>query len=297
MIAVISHDAGGAEILSSYVRRMEIDCICVLDGPACKIFERKVDRVKTGSLEAAVNQCTRVICGTSWNSDIELTAIKLARLSGKPSVAFVDHWVNYRERFIRSGEIILPDEIWVGDVMAKTIAEDVIPNIIVTLVDNPYLRDIREELLLNQPCRSSVSKSSNVLYVCEPISVHALLRHGDARFWGYSEDDALRYFLSNISAIGKPIDQIVIRPHPSESFDKYAWIRNEFELPIALGGARTLLEEIRDSDIVVGCESMALVVALHAGKNVISCIPPHGRPCTLPYPDIISMQSILDRRR
>ena len=42
-VAIVSHDAGGAELISSYVKR-KIDNIYlyVLSGPAVKIFERKL---------------------------------------------------------------------------------------------------------------------------------------------------------------------------------------------------------------------------------------------------------------
>jgi hypothetical protein len=293
MIAVISHDAGGAEILSSYIRRNEIDCLYVLDGPALVIFERKLGSLKLLSLNDALDQSTSIICGTSWQSDIELQAIKLARSSGKHSIAYLDHWVNYHDRFLRSVEVVLPDEIWVGDMMAKTIAQKVFPDILIRLVDNPYFKDIQDQLA-KQVIRSSVGDSITVLYVCEPISTHALLRHNDAKFWGYTEEDALRYFLSNITALRKPIDRVLIRPHPSEQIEKYSWIKNEFQLPIELAGNRSLFEEILDCDVIVGCESMAMIVALLAGKKVISCIPPGGRPCVLPHTEIINFQSILE---
>jgi hypothetical protein len=123
-----------------------------------------------------------------------------------------------------------------------------------------------------------------------------LLRHGDAKFWGYTEEDALRYFLSNIAAFGKPIDRVLIRPHPSEQIEKYAWTKKEFKLPIELAGNRSLFEEILDCDVIVGCESMAMVVALLAGKKVVSSIPPGGRPCVLPHIEIINFQSILENQ-
>lgn len=297
MIAVISHDAGGAEVLSSYVRQYKLNCLYVLDGPARKIFERKLGPIDTLPLEDALHQSTSIICGTSWQSDIEFNAIKLTRSIGKRSIAFLDHWVNYRDRFVRSGETVLPDEIWVGDTMAKTIAQKVFPDLLVTLVDNPYFKDVREDFHLTQAQRLTNPDSITVLYVCESISTHASLRHGDPRFWGYVEEDALRYFLSNIAALEKSIDRILIRPHPSEQLDKYAWVKNEFKLPIELGGARSLIEEISDSDVIVGCESMAMVVAIIASKKVISCIPPNGRACVLPHTEIISMQSILENKR
>jgi len=110
------------------------------------------------------------------------------------------------------------------------------------------------------------------------------------------EEEALCYFLANISALGKPVERILIRPHPSERAGKYNWAQHEFDLPIEIGGARTLLEEIADSDFVVGCGSMAMVVALLAGKRVISCIPPGGGVGVLPHTGIVSLQDILENK-
>jgi len=294
MIAVISHDAGAAEILSSYVRQQGLNCLYVLEGPARKIFERKLGSIKSNPLEEAIVKATSIICGTSWQSDIELNAIKLARSHGKRSVAQLDHWVNYRDRFIRSSEISLPDEIWVGDPQAEAIAREIFPSLPITLVVNAYLQDIQQELsVINLPS-SPKPDSISILYVSEPLGEHALLRHGDAHFWGYVEEEALRYFLSNIFALGQTIERIVIRPHPAERPGKYSWAQNEFELPIEIGGSRTLLEEIMANDYVVGCESMAMVVALYAKKRVVSCIPPGGRACILPHREIIALQDILN---
>lgn len=293
MIAIIAHDAGGAEILSSYVHQTGLDCCYSLDGPACKIFERKLGPILSLPFEQAVDQSTSILCGTSWQSDIEINAIKLARSQGKRSIAFIDHWVNYRDRFIRSSETSLPDEIWVGDDMAEAMAKEIFPGLPITLVNNPYLKDIEQQLNAIQEQRAPSQDSIAILYVCEPVSEHARLRYGDANYWGYVEEDALRYFLSNVSALGKSIKSILIRPHPSESAEKYSWVKNEFPLPIVIAGSRSLLEEIADSDFVVGCESMAMVVALFAGKKVMSCIPPGGRVCVLPHAEIISLHNVL----
>jgi len=294
MITVVAHDAGGAEIVSSYIRQAGLECLYVLEGPACKIFERKLGLIQALPLEEAISQSSAILCGTSWQSDIEINAIKLARSLGKRSIAFLDHWVNYRDRFIRMDEVFLPDEIWVGDVMAEAMAKKIFPRLPVTVIDNPYMRDIRQELAEIKMQRVPNHESISVLYVCEPISEHALLRHGNVRFWGYVEEEALRYFLSNAAALGRPIERILIRPHPSERAEKYNWVQQEFELPVEIGGVRTLLEEVVDSDVVLGCESMAMVIGLLAGKKVVSCIPPGGRACVLPHAEIISLQDMIE---
>lgn len=291
--AVVCHDAGGAEVVSSYVRQHNIDSLFILEGPAVKVFERKLGSIKISSLKDAVYQSASVLCGTSWQSDIEFNAIKLARELEKSSVAFLDHWVNYQDRFIRYGETVLPDKIWVGDTIAESIAIRAFPNTSVVLIDNPYLLDIKNELHNYQIGRLSLYESISVIYICEPISTHAKLRYGDARYWGYVEEDALRYFLSNISIFGHSISQILIRPHPSEPIGKYNWLKKEFKLPIQLGGSHSLVEEIANSDLVAGCESMGMVVGLLAGKKVVSCIPPGGKSCGLPHIEIVHLQNIL----
>lgn len=293
MIAIISHDAGGAEILSSYVQQNGGDYVYVLDGPAKKIFRRKLSGLTDLSLDDALTRSASILCGTSWQSDLEIEAIKQARRLGKHSVAFLDHWVNYSERFTRFGETCLPDEIWVGDDYALSLASKIFKGTPITKVDNPYFHDVKRELSEIKNRSLIEPDSLSILYICEPIGEHALLRYGDRYYWGYVEEDALRYFLNNIAVIGKPIKRIVIRPHPSETRKKYQWVDSEFSLPIEFSDGSPLFEEIADSNFIVGCESMAMVVALMAGKTVMSCIPQGGKPCALPHDGIIGLQNIL----
>jgi len=297
MLALISHDAGGAEILSSYVRRSGIRPLFSLCGPALAVFERKLGVVPIVSAEEAVRRCTSVLCGTSWQSELEFDALGLARDLGKPSAAFIDHWVNYPDRFVRHGVQHLPDEIWVGDEIAEALAKEQFSTLPVRRVENPYFEDVRA-LLAACPSRAhAASDPISVLYVCEPVSAHALRRYGDARHFGYLETEALSFFLANLCAFEKPIATIRIRPHPAEPADKYSWVSTEFNLPIEICGQRGLIEEIADCDVVVGCESMAMVIGLLAGKPVFSSIPPGGTPCRLPQPQIVHFRDLVQSER
>ncbi|MES2911971.1 MAG: hypothetical protein V4718_11315 [Pseudomonadota bacterium] len=286
MLALVSHDAGGAEILSSYIRQRGLPCLYVLEGPAVQVFGRKLGAIQTTPLAAAISQASSLLCGTSWQSDLEFNALGLAREAGKPSAAFLDHWVNYRERFTRGSDVRLPDEIWVGDSIARNIAAAVLPGVPVRLVDNPYFADLRAELGTLVRSHAPASDSLSVLYVCEPVREHMLRQFGNARHLGYVEEEALTHFLGHIHTLGKAVSRVVVRPHPSEARDKYDWAQAQCPVPLVRGGGQTLMQEIVDCDVVVGCESMAMVVALLAGKRVISCIPPGGRRCVLPYPEI-----------
>ncbi|MEY8198642.1 MAG: hypothetical protein RPS47_05330 [Colwellia sp.] len=289
MIAVIAHDAGGAEILSSYVLRNSLNCNYVLEGPARKIFERKLGSINIVSLDEAIKRSEWVLCGSSLPSSHELNAIKEARFHGKRSVVFLDHWINYSERFTRDNIKVLPDEIWVGDIMAERIAQKAFHNIDIFLKENPYFKDIQQKLdgLL------VVEKNKNsLLFVSQPIRKHSSHFSNKSLDRGYTEEDALRYLLGNIDALDKQIDQIMIRLHPTESFDKYDWVKDEFNLPIIIDMEIDLLEAITKENVVVGMDSMAMVIGLLAKKKVICCIPPSGKACRLPHSDIIMLETL-----
>ena len=286
MITAVAHDAGGAEVISSYVRQHPGEWTFSLGGPAHAIFERKLGAVVSMPLEVAIQRGNWLLAGTGWQSDLEWRALELARCSRKKSVALLDHWTNYASRFDRGGVIHLPDEIWVGDSHAQSAAKELFRTVPIRLVPNPYLIDVVAEIeaasrtVLRKPDRNA----QRILYVCEPFRAHA---EQSGWHWGYDEFEALRFFFQNVNRVTSRVDSIVVRPHPADPPGKYQVFLGEFPtLPITLSTSGLLAEDIAAADLVVGCESMALVVALAAGRRVVSCIPDSGKPCSLPYGNI-----------
>ena len=129
IVGVVCHDAGGAEIVSSYISLNDITAKYCLSGPAIKVFERKFGTIKNSSLVDMIDDVDWLLCGTSWQSSLEWNAIQKAKKQGKKIISFLDHWTNYPERFNRNDVIALPNEIWVGDIYAQEIAERCFPNI------------------------------------------------------------------------------------------------------------------------------------------------------------------------
>jgi hypothetical protein len=295
-VAVACHDAGGAEIISSWLNHRNGPASAVIDGPAKLIFKRKCPHIEVLTLDDALTKSDWLMCGTGWQGDFERLAIAKARSIGKKTVAFLDHWVNYLERFQMFGKLILPDEIWVSDKYAEKIALSLFKETPILLKTNYYLQDIKEKILNTQAQETSIT-NGKLLYVCEPIAEHAVLRYGNERYWGYTEHDALHFFLKNVSKINQSIDSIVIRPHPSENPNKYLWAFDFFNGVIKLGGKKTLIEEVMESDAVIGCESMAMVIGILAGKRVISSIPPGSRPCQLPHQEIEYLNKLLEANK
>jgi len=290
MIGVVCHDAGGAEIVSSYIFLNNIAARYCLEGPAIKVFNRKFDDIENNTLSDVISDVDWILCGTSWQSNLEWNAIKKAKNQGKKVISFLEHWVNYPERFNRNGVTELPDEIWVGDIYAQKIAEESFPGLKVKLLYNPYFVEIRERLGKLKPKKRSLEKHTAV-FLCENISSHMLLQHGDVNYLNYTEHDSLKFFMDNIKKVDKDLDVIIIRPHPSEDNpeEKYGWAKthpiNAF-CNIQFSKEEDLMQDIIDCDIVVGAETMAMVVGLILRKRVVSSIPEEGRKCILPYSKI-----------
>ena len=150
---------------------------------------------------------------------------------------------------------------------------------------NPYLEDTVAEIeALSEPH----DDGERLLYVTEPTADAARLDTGDPMGWGYEERAVLAGFLGRLAAAPAPPAAVRVRPHPSEPRGKYEPTLAAFagRLPIALSEGGSLIGDCAWADTVVGCETMALVVALAAGRRVLSVIPEGGRPLSLPFPAI-----------
>ena len=292
-IAVVCHDAGGAEIISSWLKNNSIKFSAHLEGPAKKIFEKKFNNNNNNNnnLDEMIKNSEWLLCGTSWQSDLENIAINISRMHKKKSVSFLDHWVNYKERFAYKNNFIFPDEIWVGDSIAKDIAKNIFSHISIKQMKNEYLIDIQKQLQILGPAPKKPTKMA--LYVCEPISEPAKIQYDDENYFNYNEESALKFFLNNLELL--KINNILLRPHPSETSEKYLWAKSFSPIPLVISNSLDLLEDIHQADLVVGCESMAMVIGLMAKKRVISSIPPHGRRCILPHPEIEILDNIIEK--
>ena len=119
-ILVVSHDAGGAEIVSSFIKKNNLKCFYKLSGPAAKIFKSKIKKIP--KLKNKLN-LDLIVTGTSLKNSNEIVSIKYAKLKKIYSISFLDHWINYKNRFIRNKKMILPDEIILGDRISLNIAK------------------------------------------------------------------------------------------------------------------------------------------------------------------------------
>ena len=294
-VAVVSHDAGGAEILSSWLKMHSYNYLTVIDGPALGIFHKKNLFNNNYTLEEAIFESEFVLTSTSWQSDIEKRAISLSRKMDKYVITILDHWVNYKDRFKLNSDIVLPNEIWVTDNYALNIAKGIFNDVKIKLIVNHHFSEIKKIIKEKSKLLKTgiIHKSKcKCLFLGENISEHAFLETGNSNGFGYDEIEALKYLLDNIEKIPIKFEELKIRPHPSEKENKYSWaLKNN--LVSTISNSNDLIDDLLESDVIFGCESIAMVIALIAKKKVISCIPNFVKKCSLPHSDILNLGDLI----
>jgi hypothetical protein len=292
-VLVVAHDSGGAEVVSAWVKRQAgNEFSYLLDGPAVNIFRRKLGTLPICKFEC-VTDCVRssdwVLTATGWGSDLEKHVIEIARRENVRVVSYLDHWTSYQERFQLDGRLILPNEIWTGDRYAHELAQAAFPGHPVRLVPNLYFEEMLQQIEASTLSGDRTEKI-RILYVTEPISVVAAKKHGDPRFWGYTEFEALEGYLDYLCHQAVSVEEIILRSHPSEPAGKYVATIEKYRDRFRIAEShQTLVQDCARADWIVGCDSMAMVIGVLAAKKVFCCIPKGGPPPSLPYPEIVRL--------
>lgn len=284
--AVVCHDAGAANIVIAGLQQAGAQTVqACMHGPAARIWEQAFgSAAPCPTPQAALDGAALLLSGTGWASALEHEARALARAAGIRSIALLDHWVNYPQRFERAGELVLPDEIWVTDEDAMHLARENFPSLPLSKVENWYLK--QQLAMLGKP---DTHAQPELLYLAEPARSD----------WGRGtpgEFQALEYFASKLPHLGLPHGlRIRLRPHPSDEPGKYeVWMQAHTELALELDRSDTMADALGRASWVAGCESYGLALALSAGRRVFCTLPPWAPPCRLPQVGLVHLAA-LDR--
>lgn len=289
-LVVAANDAGAANLIIGWLHgRRDIDVRTCLAGPAVDLWTAAFGKPQILPPTEALHGAAALLSGTSYASDLEHQARALAKERGIYSIGVIDHWVNYPDRFLRVGNRVLPDEIWVADEYALTIAAACFPGITLRQQPNLYLAELVAQVRAVD-CEPRSDAVRRVLYTLEPI------RHAWAAGCAAGEFQALEYFVQCGRQLGLDgTAEIRLRPHPSDPPEKYnAWLARHGDWNLRIDPSASLAQSIAWADTVVGCESYALVVGLAAGRRVVSTLPPHAPRCRLPMKGIIHLSDLTE---
>jgi hypothetical protein len=219
-----------------------------------------------------------VFAGTSHpesSAYFEVHCLGEARRAGIRTISFVDHWVNFRLRFLdKHKELLLPDEIWVLDEKARQLAiEDGLPEHLLRINRNPYHEYL--EYLWKPSFEGkayldelNISKAGfHILFAPDPLS----LRDGK-QTTGFTEDEALQQLLQVLNALEFPV-QLIVKCHPLQPVKILEDVVTKEKVPVHITTNADTLELVNASDLVIGFYSNILLEANALGRNVIRFFP------------------------
>lgn len=189
----------------------------------------------------------------------------ISKLGRIPSIAVLDFWANYWQRFSTPGKkdlAFLPTRICVMDEIAKKemIAEGFPPERLV-VTGNPHFDHFADTIAREG------EEAGRILFISQPI--RALANMPGYTLMPHDEYAALEDIVEVLQGMPEQF-YISLRLHPKESADKFA----EYLGPRVRRASEPMLEEsLSKSGLIVGIFSPVLMQAAAAGKKVLSYEP------------------------
>jgi len=310
LIASICHDVGGTRTVIPVLRaalRRDIAVQSFVAGPSVAVWEQEAPDIPCVVVEdlLSVTEADALLRGaepavllsaSGMYNRSEHTFRKAARGLGLPCVAVLDSWLNYRERFERSGEALdWPDAVCaIDERTAQGMRDAGLPADRVVVTGPANLEDS------TRLCREAIAESRDawrqeegfsadetvVVFFSDPFYLApdgrlfdgpgGVYDDGGQSLVGYTSTTSLGQLLAELerscAAAGRTV-RVVIKPHPLEWPDalepfvgnaSHPHVRADLRLH---GNPRRW---IAVSDLVAGMMSIALLEAALVGRPALS---------------------------
>lgn len=210
-------------------------------------------------VDQAVRGADVLVVGTSIGRTIDKSSMAMARAMHVPSVAVIDHWTWYRERFLIGTHLELPDHIFLNDHWALEDAEIAgLPRHRLESLGNPVLEKMALQSKVIAAARSQPARSDAIVFVSEALAGDTLFR--GSRQLRYSEFEVLEAILHWRGTD----DQVIVKLHPTESAEKFSSLGSRIRVVSGVSA----VELAQMGRIVVGLGSMMLLELAALGCRV-----------------------------
>ena len=309
-VVVMARQAGSAAALAPVVRALEttagITCLVFgLEHAARTWAAAGIPAQTVGSFAEALPYLATIpsarpsvalVTGTSFNAVGDQHFWTWDSAQGIPSLAFVDNWTNYCQRFSSVGMSVgtatgtdrsdcrcdcLPTRIAVIDtLMAMRLIEAGCPQERVVITGHPGWDPIIQRRGECAPTlqRTLAGERILVLFVSEPLAQY----YGNAL--GYTEVEALRLLCDVLTTRGDQHNEwytVAVKPHPVQEGTTLAPLVGDARRVHVCLVAGDRLDLVAASRIVVGMNSLLLYEAALMGKPVVALQPGRRGPSDL----------------
>ena len=210
-ILIYSKDAGGAEILSSWIKHKKIKNFhAILEGPAVKVYKSKFKKIEIKKKSINVKNYDKFLFSTSFPPSFELDLLKNFKDKNKKTIAFLDHWVNYDKRFKKNNINFLPDQIIVADGLAFKIAKKKFKQTKIIREKNYFLIEKKSKL-------KKIKKTKKYILILSSPKYNSLKNFSKQKSLKQNKIH-MKYIIKKILQYKEKFvsNKILIRLHPSE---------------------------------------------------------------------------------
>lgn len=285
--AVISHDAGSSELLCAFISCHQAlaswHIFAFPQSPMATICEKNslpFTPIADAREQLEILKPDALLFGTGWQEKYERPYVAYCKKYNIPTIAFLDHWSNFRERFG------YPETNWEENCGDFTAVSDEKALQYAISLNLPYpiaLPNMYLQNLINLQQHVFATPNNHLLFLSEPTDAVAQRTYGDKNYWGFTQYSALEDILKNFDHFG--CTGLTIRLHPSETSSGFKKLLEKYpHIHVQINDARTvdLTHQLLSAKMILGFDTMALYIAALLGKPVLSYLPSKNRDFLLP---------------
>jgi hypothetical protein len=227
-----------------------------------------------------------VLTGTSLKPKLDGRFWAVAKERRIPTIALVDHWTKYSERFSDDSGgryAYLPDTIAVMDEVAReAMIRTGCPAERIAITGQPAFDDfvtLETDSSLRALARrelSVVEDDALIVFASSPQARYYGLDEGSPTFLGYTEEDSLRLVLETLGGLEDTDHrsvQVIVKLHPLETPERLVKVIEQNKRRVRLLRHYPERKLIAASDVVTGMTSVFLLEGALSGKSAISVQP------------------------
>lgn len=276
-------DPGGAKPLLAFIKNYKLKDFKVISDRYYNFFldfEINVNNFKNDDIEKIINDFDPdyIFTGTSYTSNIELRFIDKAKSLGVDTFSYIDHYTNYKERFVLDDSYVFPNNIILIDKIAEKIAIKsklsahsnliVINNFYHDFLRNWAPKTKRENFLKNYSFKSD---DKIIVFAPDPLSNI----NGKDKYL-FDETDIWNDLAQVLKEINSEKIVVIIKFHPNQDRDiLIKAINNNNYKNIIFFDQKNSIDLLYHSDLVVGMYSSILVESDVLKKKIIRHFPPN----------------------
>ena len=282
VIIFATKDAGPAEYLAGIIKPLRRNCVIIASPVSSKVFDRY--NIKNSVIDCKSQyQCDQfaaeffknrkiglIITGTSWGNCIDKSLIRYGIENHIRVISVIEHWSNYRERFLINNSLVFPNYILVNDKIAKKEAiKNGLPRQKIYSLGNPVLEKESKSFTVKPNKKKwlenlRIRDSKVVTFISEEYSQD--FPESSNCSCGFNEYQVVRDILQVIDETR----QLIIKLHPGEKLKKYDRFKCNKLTVISNTDIGPL---IKYSDFIIGMGSMLLLRAAIHRDDILSYRP------------------------